>query len=49
MRFFVAGSPNTPGNGVIQIKKLEKTILGKDEHHSLYMEALEHFLSGLRT
>lgn len=36
-------------NGVIQIKKLEKTILGKGEHHSLYMEALEHFLSGLRT
>jgi AcrR family transcriptional regulator len=35
-------------NGVIQIKKLEKTILGKGEHQSLYMEALEHFLSGLR-
>lgn len=35
-------------NGVIQIKKLEKTILGKGEHHSLFMEALEHFLSGLR-
>lgn len=35
-------------NGVIQLKKLEKTIIGKGEHQSLYMEALNHFLSGLR-
>jgi len=35
-------------NGVIQLKKLEKTILGKGEYQTLYMEALDHFLSGLR-
>jgi AcrR family transcriptional regulator len=35
-------------NGVIQIKKLEKTILAADEYRSIYMEAVERFLDGLR-
>ncbi len=35
-------------NGVIQLKKLEKTILGKDEYRSLYAETLDRFLDGLR-
>ncbi|MDD5413654.1 MAG: TetR/AcrR family transcriptional regulator [Smithellaceae bacterium] len=35
-------------NGVIQLKKLEKTLLEKNEFHSLYFEALDHFLNGLR-
>ncbi|HPC87005.1 MAG TPA: TetR/AcrR family transcriptional regulator [Smithellaceae bacterium] len=35
-------------NGMIQLKKLEKTILGKNEFRSLYFESLDHFLSGLR-
>jgi len=35
-------------NGVIQLKKLEKTILAQDEYHSLYTEALDRFLDGLR-
>jgi TetR/AcrR family transcriptional regulator len=36
-------------NGMIQLKKLEKTILAKDEYQSLYMEALDRFLDGLRS
>jgi TetR/AcrR family transcriptional regulator len=36
-------------HGMIQLKKLEKTILAKDEHQSLYMEALDRFLDGLRS
>jgi AcrR family transcriptional regulator len=35
-------------NGIIQLKKLEKTILSKDEYRSLYGEALNQFLNGLR-
>lgn len=35
-------------NGVIQLKKLENTILSKDEYQSLYKEALDRFLDGLR-
>jgi AcrR family transcriptional regulator len=35
-------------NGVIQLKKLENTILARDDYHSLYTEALERFLDGLR-
>ena len=35
-------------NGVIQLKKLEKTILIKDEYKSLYAEMLDRFLDGLR-
>ena len=35
-------------NGVIQLKKLERTILAKNEYQSLYAEALDHFLNGLR-
>ena len=35
-------------HGMIQLKKLEKTILSKNEHQSLYMEALDRFLDGLR-
>ncbi len=35
-------------NGIIQLKKLEKTILSADEHRSLYTEALDRFLDGLR-
>lgn len=36
-------------NGLIQFKKLENTILGKEEFLSLYLESLEHFLEGLRS
>lgn len=36
-------------NGVIQLKKLKKTILVKDEYQSLYQEALDRFLDGLRS
>jgi AcrR family transcriptional regulator len=36
-------------NGMIQLKKLERTILAKDEYQSLYMEALDRFLDGLRS
>jgi TetR/AcrR family transcriptional regulator len=35
-------------HGMIQLKKLEKTILAKDECQSLYMETLDQFLDGLR-
>jgi TetR/AcrR family transcriptional regulator len=35
-------------NGMIQLKKLEKTILAADEYQSLYTEALDRFLDGLR-
>lgn len=35
-------------HGMIQLKKLEKTILAKDEHQSLYTELVERFLDGLR-
>lgn len=35
-------------NGIIQLKKLEKTILASDEYRSLYGEALDRFLDGLR-
>lgn len=35
-------------NGVIQLKKLEKTILAQDEFHALYSEALDRFMDGLR-
>jgi len=35
-------------NGIIQLKKLEKTILAADEYRSLYTEALDRFLDGLR-
>ena len=35
-------------HGMIQLKKLEKTILVKDEYQSLYMETLDRFLDGLR-
>ncbi|MFA5321101.1 MAG: TetR/AcrR family transcriptional regulator [Smithella sp.] len=36
-------------NGIIQLKKLKKTILVKDEYQSLYLEALDRFLDGLRS
>jgi AcrR family transcriptional regulator len=36
-------------NGIIQLKKLKKTILAKDEYQSLYNEALDRFLDGLRS
>ncbi|PKN53494.1 MAG: hypothetical protein CVU55_02405 [Deltaproteobacteria bacterium HGW-Deltaproteobacteria-13] len=35
-------------NGMIQLKKMKKTILAKDEYQSLYMEALDRFIDGLR-
>ena len=35
-------------HGMIQLRKLEKTILSNNEHQSLYMEALDRFLDGLR-
>lgn len=35
-------------HGVIQLRKLEKTILGKGEHKLLYMETVDRFLDGLR-
>lgn len=34
-------------NGMIQLKKLQKTILAKDEYQSLYMEIVDRFLDGL--
>ncbi len=36
-------------NGLIQLKKMGKTILADINHHDLYMEAVERFLDGLRT
>lgn len=36
-------------NGMIQLKKLQKTILAKDEYQSLYMEIVDRFLDGLRS
>jgi len=35
-------------HGMIQFKKLEKTILAKENHQSLYLEAVERFLDGQR-
>ena len=35
-------------NGMIQLKKLQKTILAKNEYHSLYNEIVDRFLDGLR-
>lgn len=35
-------------NGMIQLKKLQNTILAKDEYQSLYMEIVDRFLNGLR-
>lgn len=35
-------------HGMIHLKKLENTILSKDEYQSLYLEALDRFLDGLR-
>jgi len=35
-------------HGIIHMKKLEKTLLAIDDHQSLYMEAVERFLEGLR-
>jgi len=34
-------------NGMIQLKKLQKTILAQNEYHSLYMEIVDRFLDGL--
>jgi hypothetical protein len=34
-------------NGMIQLKKLQKTILVKNEYSSLYMEIVDRFLDGL--
>jgi hypothetical protein len=34
---------------MIQLKKLGKIILVKDEYQSLYMETLDRFLNGLRS
>jgi AcrR family transcriptional regulator len=34
-------------HGMIQLKKLERTILAKDNYQSLYLEAVERFLDGL--
>ena len=36
-------------HGMIQFKKLEKTILAKENHQSLYLEAVERFLDGQRS
>ncbi|PKN20313.1 MAG: hypothetical protein CVU71_00505 [Deltaproteobacteria bacterium HGW-Deltaproteobacteria-6] len=36
-------------NGMIQLKKLQNTILAKDEYQSLYMEIVDRFLNGLRS
>jgi hypothetical protein len=36
-------------HGMIQLKKLGKIILVKDEYQSLYMETLDRFLNGLRS
>lgn len=35
-------------HGMIQLKKLEKTILARESHQSLYHELVERFLDGLR-
>ncbi|MDD5169474.1 MAG: TetR/AcrR family transcriptional regulator [Syntrophales bacterium] len=35
-------------HGMILLKKLEKTILAKENHQSLYSEAVDRFLDGLR-
>ena len=35
-------------HGMIQFKKLEKTILAEENHQSLYLEAVERFLERLR-
>jgi hypothetical protein len=35
-------------NGMIQLKKLQKTILGKDQYQSLYLEIVDRFFDGLR-
>jgi TetR/AcrR family transcriptional regulator len=35
-------------HGMIQLKKLKKTILAKEDHQSLYLEAVDRFLDGLR-
>jgi TetR/AcrR family transcriptional regulator len=35
-------------HGMIQLKKLEKTLLASDGYKSLYVEAVERFLDGLR-
>jgi AcrR family transcriptional regulator len=35
-------------HGMIQLKKLDKTILSAENHHSLYREAVERFLDALR-
>ena len=34
-------------NGMIQLKKLQKTILAENEYSSLYMEIVDRFLDGL--
>lgn len=36
-------------HGMIQFKKLGKTILAKENHQSLYLEAVERFLDGQRS
>jgi len=36
-------------NGIIQLKKFKKTILAKNEYQSLYIEALDRYLDGLRS
>jgi AcrR family transcriptional regulator len=36
-------------HGMIQFKKLENTILAKETHQSLYLEAVERFLDGVRS
>jgi hypothetical protein len=36
-------------NGIIQLKKFKKTILAKNEYQSLYVEALDRYLDGLRS
>ena len=36
-------------HGMIQFKKLENTILNKENHQSLYLEAVERFLDGQRS
>lgn len=35
-------------HGILQFKKLEKTILARENHQSLYLEAVERFLEGQR-
>ena len=36
-------------HGMIQFKKLENTILAKENHQFLYLEAVERFLDGVRS